>query len=957
MTPTDPLYASQWHFYDLISGFLIGDIETIWDDYSGAGIQIGVYDSSVDYAHADLNDNYNDDPVTNLHFESSAGDVYDPQITPIETNNHGTAVMGIIGAEANNGIGGVGVAHGATLTGVNFTGEIVPSLDQALILEAIHWGANFDVINNSWGLAPNDPATGELINYDQVGMTETTGEIWQWMEAYEDIVEVGRDGLGTNIVQAAGNGGFTAAGLIFDALNANSDGINSSRYVISVAATDQNGFVQSYSNWGTSILVSAPAASVTTDLSGRQGDTSGDYTEAFGGTSAAAPLVTGTIALMLEANPELGWRDVQNILSISAAQTGSIYGTAGTFPERTTWGVNDGDTWNGGGATYNLSYGYGMVDVYAATRMAEAWSLFYDTPMTSGDQAAKDTAGLTYSTVNEVKASGTYAGPDVAIPDLGTTSDVDPNALTITITDDITIETVYVTVNVTHSWGGDLVMWLISPQGEETPFFINESSGYQIGDVKDNSGVIFPNDDRMDAGFEWTFEVGVLRGASSEGDWQLRIDDTISDDVGVVTGFSMEFFGSPETDDDVYHFTDDFLEVAYIDGYRTTINGDGVDRNDDTTIDDSIDWMNLVAVSGDVTLDLSATEDNLSVDQTGSGGTNEVWATIITGSMENVAAGDGNDTITGDGETNHIHGGRGNDVLQSLGGHDFIFGGLGEDLINAGSGNDTINGGDGNDQMSGRNGNDYLTGGAGIDHFIFTDTAEGFDVISDFTQGEDVIDLRLAGIATVSDLSPTIISGDTILTYGTSQITLSNFTGTLVADDFVFIGTGTDGDDYLEGNRNPNTFDGLAGNDRILGKGGNDTLFGGTDNDKLFGGRGDDQLLGEEGDDILNGGHDDDVLGGGAGNDVLLGLHGNDALSGGTGNDTFVFKTTGYTDTITDFVQGEDVIKLKSLGITNVSEVTQVNAGTDLVLTFLENTIILEGLAGASFTDDDFVFA
>ena len=395
---------------------------------------------------------------------------------------------------------------------------------------------------------------------------------------------------------------------------------------------------------------------------------------------------------MLEANPELGYRDVQNIPAMSAGQTGSAYGSAGLSPELASWGANDADNWNGGGATYNLAYGYGMVDVYAAVRMAEAWSLFYDAPMTSGNQTDKEAAGLTYSATNEVTTSGTYTGPNVNIPDLGTSADVDPNALTVTITDDITIETIYVTVEVTHSWGGDLVMWLISPEGEETPFFINETDGYQIAGVKDNSSLFFPNDDRMDAGFEWTFEVGVYRGASSAGDWQLRIDDTISLDTGFVSGFSLEFFGSEATDNDVYHFTDDFMTVAAVDAERLVINGDGTDENDDTTIDSSVDWMNLVAVTGDVVLDLSATSGNLSV-----GGV--TWATIVAGSMENVAAGDGNDAITGDGETNHIYGGRGNDTLTAMGGDDFVFGEAGDDTLIDGAGSDRYDGGAGLDRL------------------------------------------------------------------------------------------------------------------------------------------------------------------------------------------------------------------------------------------------------------------
>ncbi|WP_163367104.1 S8 family serine peptidase, partial [Escherichia coli] len=83
------------------------------------------------------------------------------------------------------------------------------------------------------------------------------------------------------------------------------------------------------SNPGASLLVSAPSNGgtkgiTTTDLPGSAGYAAGSVTTTFGGTSAAAPQVTGTVALMLEANPNLGWRDVRTILAMSAEQPTAI---------------------------------------------------------------------------------------------------------------------------------------------------------------------------------------------------------------------------------------------------------------------------------------------------------------------------------------------------------------------------------------------------------------------------------------------------------------------------------------------------------------------------------------------------------------------------------------------------------------------------------------------------------
>ncbi|MEP9400206.1 cadherin domain-containing protein [Sphingomonas silueang] len=109
-----------------------------------------------------------------------------------------------------------------------------------------------------------------------------------------------------------------------------------------------------------------------------------------------------------------------------------------------------------------------------------------------------------------------------------------------------------------------------------------------------------------------------------------------------------------------------------------------------------------------------------------------------------------NDTMTGTGEQDMLDGGWGNDVLNGLGGNDRLVGGLG---------NDTLNGGDGNDTLVGGIGRDTLTGGAGNDVFKFDSALDSStlsslrDVITDFRQGEDKIDLSAID-ANISLLAP-----------------------------------------------------------------------------------------------------------------------------------------------------------------------------------------------------------
>ena len=186
--------------------------------------------------------------------------------------------------------------------------------------------------------------------------------------AIANAVTYGRDGLGLTIVKSAGNN----RSYNYD-VNAD-DWANDTRQVL-VGAVDQDGFVSSYSSYGAALLVSAFGTSgevATTDRTGAAGG-SGDYTFFFNGTSAAAPMVSGIVALMCEANSGLGWRDVQSILANSARHVGSELGAAPAGFERYAWQWNASETWNGGSMHFSNDYGYGLVDALAAVRLAETW--------------------------------------------------------------------------------------------------------------------------------------------------------------------------------------------------------------------------------------------------------------------------------------------------------------------------------------------------------------------------------------------------------------------------------------------------------------------------------------------------------------------------------------------------------------------------------------------------------
>ena len=196
---------------------------------------------------------------------------------------------------------------------------------------------------------------------------------------------------------------------------------------------------------------------------------------------------------------------------------------------------------------------------------------------------------------------------------------------------------------------------------------------------------------------------------------------------------------------------------------------------------------------------------------------------------------------------------------------------------------------------------DTLTGGEGVDKFVFG-TDNGNDVIVNFTNGEDLInlwdfptvsgfsDLTITSVADGVRIDLTAHGGGTILLRGADINDLD-------ASDFQFADVGTSGNDTITGK----IVYGLEGDDslegtRVYGGEGNDTLradedagyfrlYGGDDDDVIYSGTGLGEIHGGEGNDTLYGGGDDYAYGD-AGDDVFHGSTGHDWFDGGTGNDS-----------------------------------------------------------------------
>jgi len=594
--PGDSRFSTQWHLqnnYTYGSGDHIDiNVVDVWDDYTGAGVLVGVVDDGVEYTHPDLASNYD----TSLDRDAVEND--NDAAPSTSDDNHGTAVAGTIGA-ANNDYNVVGVSFGATLVGLRIGYDAGSGPHEPAEHFNFAVTNDIDVLNNSWGYG------GFFANSDDFNDSYFFG----LRDALENTVENGRGGLGAVVVFASGNSGDQGD-------DANYHNLLNSRYTVTVGAVTESGDLAYFSTPGAPVLVVAPGDTVRTlDREGAEGYSNNDYV-AVSGTSFAAPIISGVAALMLEANQNLGWRDVQEILALTAIQNDFT---------SSAWDFNGATNWNGGGMHTSRYYGFGLVDTFSAVRFAETWT----------EQG---------TSANETSVSGS-SSPSNTISDLGTTTD------TINIGSGVDIDHVEVTLNLSHTAPVDLVITLISPDGTESQLVVQP--GLIPGtDTTPNDGAA-GEEGVPSSNINFTLTSTEFWGETGEGTWTLRVEDTLSGDSGTLNSWNLELWGDALSDDTTYFFTDEYATFAPGDASRRTI--------DDA---DGTNAINASAVTSNLVLDLSP-----------GNGTNiaGVSLTLAAGTIiHNAYAGDGNDTIIGNAYDNVMFGGRGNDDLDGGVGNDTV---------------------------------------------------------------------------------------------------------------------------------------------------------------------------------------------------------------------------------------------------------------------------------------------
>ncbi|CAG5083466.1 Oidioi.mRNA.OKI2018_I69.PAR.g10383.t1.cds [Oikopleura dioica] len=376
-SPNDPLYEYMWYmnpdFEDRNENAVTNvdsdirhmNVTGAWAlGYTGQGVVVTLLDDGIERDHPDLIKNYDakasrdinggdDDPMPQYNSENSRINFTDVNSyrNPTETryrlteqvigykkesNRHGTRCAGEVAGEFGNGVCIPGIAYNAKIGGIRMLDGDVTDLVEGQSIG--HNPQYVDIYSASWG--PDDD--GETVDGpDRAART-----------AFHTGAMDGRKGKGSIFVWASGNGGRYQD-------NCNCDGYTNSIYTVSISSTSEKENVPWYSEACASTLASTYSSGgmgerqiVTTDLRKI-------CTKNHTGTSASAPIAAAILALVLEANPNLTWRDVQHLI---------VHTSKKRLLKTTDWAVN------GAGRDYSHHYGYGLMDAGALVSLAANWT-------------------------------------------------------------------------------------------------------------------------------------------------------------------------------------------------------------------------------------------------------------------------------------------------------------------------------------------------------------------------------------------------------------------------------------------------------------------------------------------------------------------------------------------------------------------------------------------------------
>ena len=503
---SDPLYGCQWHLRNQEQGGEDINVETVWaEGINGEGINIAVVDDGMYYAHEDLAANVN--TTLNHNYDTGSHDIYS------RYDHHGTAVAGIIAAR-DNGFGVRGVAPMATIYGYNFLADYCQQCDDINTANTMSRNRVVTAVsNNSWG-----PRGGPWLG--------RANQIWE--SAVDSGIREGYVGKGVFYVFAGGNGGrghrenpdgTPVGGHYSNAINrgddSNLDELANYYAVTAVCAVNDGDTRSVYSEKGANLWVCAPSwdferrGIVTTENVDR-------YRDDFGGTSAAAPIVSGMAALLRQANPDLTWRDLKLILAASARKNDAA--NSGWAEGARKYGADsDTDRYH-----FNHEYGFGVVDAKAAVDLARGWT---NVPTLEGASATS-------------QAAVTIPPPSGSVPQTVTTTLALSTGIRFT-------EFVEINADFNHTSFRDMDIELVSPSGAVSKLAVPFNTRYYHTDELFRDPTLGEIPRRFYVRLDSAFRFGSARhlGEDPNGQWSLRLTDHFPALGGTLRSWSIRVYG------------------------------------------------------------------------------------------------------------------------------------------------------------------------------------------------------------------------------------------------------------------------------------------------------------------------------------------------------------------------------------------------------------------------------
>jgi len=443
---------------------------------SGNNIIIQVVDGGVYGHHEDLIDNID---LSRSYNGNSVGSISKPSAS----DTHGTKVAGVIGARAFNGKGVRGIIPFAKIAVSNW----LSYSSYTLLGKAWYSGSGANDIaisNNSWGFGFSNDIVPEA--YMEKGSSSL------------------RSGKGRLYVFPSGNSRTTRG-------NSNLQYLLNNRFAITVASVNHDNKYSSFSTQGSNILVSAysgenkltsPTIATTTvphgstntgsNITTWSNDYTRSYTYDFDGTSTAAPMVSASLGLVLEACPSLNWRDVRYLLALSSKRIDT---------SNSSW------IKNAAGIYHSTDYGYGLIN---PSKMIE---------LCRGD----------YENLAVETSFQKTIYPQQKIADnLSTTT------LNLSVQRSITLEWIEFTLNSDHSYASDLEVYLISPSGTKTQIMSQNNISASPSSYGTSS-------DWMNGGFRLSSAAFV--DEKSSGEWRVEINDKSMGDSGYIKSVTLKMYG------------------------------------------------------------------------------------------------------------------------------------------------------------------------------------------------------------------------------------------------------------------------------------------------------------------------------------------------------------------------------------------------------------------------------